>query len=299
MDIQRVKYFLTLADSPTVTAAADRLGITQPALSRQLRRFEKEVGLELLERGTSAGGSSSSALRLNEAGRSLVSSCRRLYAENRRAEQAADSLRHGSVKQLTIAATQTTISTLLAPLIATARVGTPVLTTQPIEHYAAFKALEGSADAVVSPLPPREGLSFHALGYAPIRVWVAPNCELAHQSSVDISQLIQYRLALPTHRSVSRTLFDAFLGTVGASLGEIIECDDTATLLALAKAGRALAICTEIAESDLVPLGITAGNESLQGVPLYLVWNPGHFACTDLENLGQELRSFLAAAMAK
>ena len=56
---------------------------------------------------------------------------------------------------------------------------------------------------------------------------------------------------------------------------------------------------TEIAESDLVPLGITAGNESLQGVPLYLVWNPGHFACTDLENLGQELRSFLAAAMAK
>lgn len=296
MDIQRVKYFLTLADSPTVTAAASKLGITQPALSRQLRRFEKEVGLELLERGTGATGSPATSLRLNDTARSLLPACRRLYAENRSTERATEVLRQGVVERLIIAATQTTISTIVAPLIATAQEGIPVVTTQPIEHYAAFNALEGNADAVVSPLPPRDDLCFHALGQAPIRAWVPPSCALAGRDNVDIAQLSQHRLALPSHRSVSRTLFDAFLGTASAPFGEMIECDDTATLLALAKAEKALAICTAIAEANLVPLKITAGDESLQGVPLYLVWNPGHFASAQLEKLGDALQNYIAAA---
>ena len=41
MDMVKAKYFLAVAEAGTVTAAASRLGITQPALSRQLRRFER------------------------------------------------------------------------------------------------------------------------------------------------------------------------------------------------------------------------------------------------------------------
>ena len=41
MDYTRVKYFLALARTGSVTTAAEQLSITQPALSRQLRRFEE------------------------------------------------------------------------------------------------------------------------------------------------------------------------------------------------------------------------------------------------------------------
>ena len=82
MDMVKARYLLTLAESGTVTAAAERLGITQPALSRQLRRFEEELDLELFAR---AG----STLVLTDAARALLPTCRRLLAEAARAGRAA------------------------------------------------------------------------------------------------------------------------------------------------------------------------------------------------------------------
>ena len=65
MDYTRAKYFLALARTGSVTTAAEQLSITQPALSRQLRRFEEELGLELFERAAGV-------LRLNEAVEALI-----------------------------------------------------------------------------------------------------------------------------------------------------------------------------------------------------------------------------------
>ncbi|MGX9150322.1 LysR family transcriptional regulator [Corynebacterium striatum] len=75
MDYTRAKYFLALARTGSVTAAAEQLGITQPALSRQLRRFEEELELELFERAAGV-------LRLNEAGKALIPVCQQLVADN-------------------------------------------------------------------------------------------------------------------------------------------------------------------------------------------------------------------------
>lgn len=50
MDIRQLRYFVEIASCQSVTAAAKRLLVAQPALSRHLRNLECELGVVLLER---------------------------------------------------------------------------------------------------------------------------------------------------------------------------------------------------------------------------------------------------------
>jgi DNA-binding transcriptional LysR family regulator len=51
-DLRRLQYFLTVAQERSFTRAAERLHVAQPALSRQVRQLEQELGVELLYRTT-------------------------------------------------------------------------------------------------------------------------------------------------------------------------------------------------------------------------------------------------------
>ena len=50
MNIRSFQYFVTISEKPTLSAAADALYISQPALSQQIRKIEEEVGAELFIR---------------------------------------------------------------------------------------------------------------------------------------------------------------------------------------------------------------------------------------------------------
>jgi DNA-binding transcriptional LysR family regulator len=65
LDVQTLRVVKAVADFGSLTAAADALGYSQPALSQQMRRLEARLGLPLLER---AGRK----MRLTEAGRILA-----------------------------------------------------------------------------------------------------------------------------------------------------------------------------------------------------------------------------------
>lgn len=52
MDIRVLRYFLALANTETISGAAEFLHTTQPNLSRQLAELEKEVGRQLFIRGS-------------------------------------------------------------------------------------------------------------------------------------------------------------------------------------------------------------------------------------------------------
>lgn len=67
MDTQRLRYFLAIADEGSINRAAIVLGIAQPALSRQIRLLEKEIGAILFRR-TARG------VELTPAGRQLRAS---------------------------------------------------------------------------------------------------------------------------------------------------------------------------------------------------------------------------------
>jgi DNA-binding transcriptional LysR family regulator len=62
IDLRRLRYFVTVAEELSFVRGAERLKMTQPALSRQIRALEDDLGASLLQRGplgtalTRAGG---------------------------------------------------------------------------------------------------------------------------------------------------------------------------------------------------------------------------------------------------
>ena len=51
MDISQYKNFITIIESGTITLAASRLNIAQPALSNQIKNLENEFRAELCKKG--------------------------------------------------------------------------------------------------------------------------------------------------------------------------------------------------------------------------------------------------------
>jgi DNA-binding transcriptional LysR family regulator len=65
VELRRLRYFLAVAAERNFTRAAERLHVAQPALSRQVRLLEEELGVALLHRTTHT-------FELTEAGRFLL-----------------------------------------------------------------------------------------------------------------------------------------------------------------------------------------------------------------------------------
>lgn len=51
MELRVLKYFLAVAREENITAAAEKLHVTQPTLSKQLMDLEEELGKKLFIRG--------------------------------------------------------------------------------------------------------------------------------------------------------------------------------------------------------------------------------------------------------
>ena len=52
MDIRVMEYYLAVVREGNISAAAQALHVSQPALSRQMRDLEEELGVTLFERGS-------------------------------------------------------------------------------------------------------------------------------------------------------------------------------------------------------------------------------------------------------
>lgn len=66
MEIKDMRAFYAIVEEGNISHAAQRLDIAQPALSRQMKRLETQLGVQLFERG-------SRRIRLTDAGRVLYS----------------------------------------------------------------------------------------------------------------------------------------------------------------------------------------------------------------------------------
>jgi DNA-binding transcriptional LysR family regulator len=86
IELRHLRYFVALADAGSFTQAAERMFITQPTLSQQIRRLEEIVGTQLLQRRRDG-------LRLTTAGTVLLEASRTVLSlvdhEVNRTRQAA------------------------------------------------------------------------------------------------------------------------------------------------------------------------------------------------------------------
>lgn len=171
MDLRSLRYFVQIAELGGITRAAAQLDIAQPALSRQIRGIERELGTQLLVRLPRG-------VRLTVAGRQFLDHCRKILRE---LEHAREELRDRSEvpSGRVILGLSPTVGPLLLPgVIERVRRQCPQITLKIVEWFSTqlYDALlTGRVDvAVLTNAPPSRALKLTPLISEPIVVLTAP-----------------------------------------------------------------------------------------------------------------------------
>jgi DNA-binding transcriptional LysR family regulator len=109
MRIEQLEYVAVVARLGSFRRAADELHISQPALSGSVRSLERELGVDLLDRGRHGA-------RMSDSGRELFPHILDLLDSFDRLRNAADE-RHRSVRQVRLGTVNAATVPLLAPAI--------------------------------------------------------------------------------------------------------------------------------------------------------------------------------------
>jgi DNA-binding transcriptional LysR family regulator len=96
MELRQLRYFLAVSEESSFTRGADRVGVSQPPLSRQIANLELEIGTRLLDRDKHG-------VALTEAGRVFYSEVRRTLSSLDSAVKAAHRASMGQSGLLSIA----------------------------------------------------------------------------------------------------------------------------------------------------------------------------------------------------
>ena len=110
IDARLWRSFTVVAEELHYGRAADRLHITQPALSRQIRDLERALGVALFDR-------TSRRVALSQAGQAVLGQARRALTESDRAIRLARLAAHGDWGELTIAVLPAVALALLPAII--------------------------------------------------------------------------------------------------------------------------------------------------------------------------------------
>jgi LysR family transcriptional regulator, benzoate and cis,cis-muconate-responsive activator of ben and cat genes len=84
MELRQLRYFVAVAEEGNISRAAKRISLTQPALSRQIKALEEDIGQCLLAR-------QAHSIRLTPAGDALLREARELLQH---AEQVLEQVRN-------------------------------------------------------------------------------------------------------------------------------------------------------------------------------------------------------------
>ncbi|SEP11262.1 LysR family transcriptional regulator, pca operon transcriptional activator [Salinihabitans flavidus] len=210
--LRHIACFLEIARAGSLVAAADRLAVTQPAVSKTLRELEDILGQWLFDR-------SGRGLRLNAAGRAFQQFAGVGMAELERAQNTVRGAHFGQ-SRLSLGALPTA-ATELAPRAALAfHEAHPgcVLRVQTGPNWLLLSQLrEGTLDLVVGRMAEPDlmaGLSFEQLYLEDVVAVVRADHPL--HGDVDADQLLTYPLILPPRGAVIRPTVRGFLTSIGA-----------------------------------------------------------------------------------
>ena len=171
MDLRSIRYFVQIADCGSITRAAGNLGIAQPALSRQLRAMEDELGIPLLVRLPRG-------VRLTAAGRQFLDHCRRALRELDRGREELRANRDSPRGQVILGVSPTLGPLLVPGVVERVRRQCPQIALKIVEHFSTLLfdgLLTGRIDIALLTNPSvTRVLRFTPLISEPIVVLAAP-----------------------------------------------------------------------------------------------------------------------------
>lgn len=296
MELRVLRYFVAVADAGSVTAGSAASHVSQPAVSRQLRALERELGVELLVR--SEGG-----VRLTAAGAELLVLARGLLEREATLKRTAAFLASGRLTSLTIAAPSTTLSDVIAPFLAAGPARgalAPEVNVVSRSTSEVFAALGEGADIVVAPAVPPPEVASMLIAELPVRAYVGARGVLGGEGaerdrSVSLEALarVDPLVMLPGRHPVSQVLTRAF-AEAGLTPQHVQEVDSPEAAQALAASGRGVAVLTNDTRFGLIPRRVSDADGSVLTMPLHAAWTPTHQAVDEIVALAAELRDFCA-----
>jgi len=93
MELRHLRYFIPVAEELGFSRAAERLNVSQPPLSRQIRDLESELNVKLLDRNRHE-------VKLTRVGRALLVRARELIGEAELLRKHADDMEGSLYEEL-------------------------------------------------------------------------------------------------------------------------------------------------------------------------------------------------------
>ncbi len=249
MELRHLRYFVAVAREENVSRAALRLHVSQPALSRQIRDLEDELGFSLLTR-------SAKAVKLTEAGRLFFVEAQGVLRRVEEAVKTARGVASGQNEELPIAyAPMPTVQFLPATLriFKKQRSGVRVRLFDLAPEEMLERLHSGKVRMAFSVRPMRSmlrGLRFEELSRDAMRLAVSPDHPLSRCKSISIRSLSKYPLSVysrkefPEYHAYLQGLFSS-VGQ-GPTIGE--EHEDGISLITSLETGSAVAVLPQSLE---------------------------------------------------
>jgi LysR family transcriptional regulator, nitrogen assimilation regulatory protein len=247
MDFKQLRAFLTVADTGNVTRAAELLHLVQPAVSRQLRLLEEDIGAALFERERHG-------MVLTDAGKALLVYARRAMLELDRARAEIGGAKRGINGLVTVGLLPSTSDLLSTPLVSALSAQYPGIRLRIAMGYAGTlqQWLEtGEIDAALLYGVERSG-GVHATPLLEEALWLVgpPSAKLQRRKPVPLARLAGMPLILPSSPHGIRTLVDHACAVSKLQLTIAAETNAMSIQKSLVLGGQGLTILPPIAFAE-------------------------------------------------
>lgn len=249
--LERLQALREVARAGAFSAAADTLGLTQPAISNRLRHLEQEVGASLLERiGKSA--------RPTVEGSLLIAAASRAIDELETALDEITRLRSEIAGRLAIAAGATATKYLLPPVAADLRTRHPAIDLSIVTGNTADLIpglLDGSVDLGLLTGPIREPQLESRLFHRDRLVCVTPPGQAPTPKLVAPGDLEGRQLVLYDRGGSIRRAIDGWLDAANRPRIRVTDIGNADAQLAFVRSGFGWSIISEISTREAAALG--------------------------------------------
>jgi LysR family transcriptional regulator, benzoate and cis,cis-muconate-responsive activator of ben and cat genes len=206
MELRHLRYFVAVGDEENMSRAAIKLHVSQPALSKQVRDLEDEIGFSLLER-------TAKSVRLTDAGRAFLDNARALLQNADDAVTKARAVASAEPTELHVGYSPTPVAEILPKALRAYQQAMPNVHVR-LHDWSNKDILDGIRDGRLQLgliVPPAKASALHdvryeELFYERVCVAVAPQHPFAQRRAIPIAEVAAEPLIGPHPRRLSELL---------------------------------------------------------------------------------------------